>query len=640
MTVKPSRGTVVFFALLGAALVARYVAKQRDERVVSRDAPVTHTTRRLLRCVLGRGIERSLWPRPEGDDVRPWANTINTRLRLMVTRPQSDGWPQRCLPVAQRLTSRLAGSQFTAAYSAAHEAQRLLQDLGASSNSAVATAENGRLGIALATLSLEVIKASVGTEAGWMSAIANEPSDLASAELPNLPQGQTLPPSIDGATLAAPEWILFQDVNDRRAHSLLFRERGAPTDAVIGPGAPLRVSQANASATLLATDEADALLPLDTARPVPIALPLAARTGEHTIESWQHSKSANHHWFAYVSRGRAHIFSTPLVGATAWTERVSPALRDAPVAAIALVPEASAQPTTQSLTNIVDDSVLRVPAQPAQSEEVPAAMSAYVLRHGARGMSVERWHFTLPVEESAAQAPATANGNTNPANTATNANAALARDAVSRTMIENEGRSLQRPRAIACVSGSTVHFAVASDESYSFYRIANGASRSGDIPVARVGAMSGGRFELTCDERRSLLLVDAMGRPGAMLVYEGDREPQMLPVPLPTLTVQRSVDAAALVPGAILAFVRTPGAVRVFRSTDSTSWQSGALLAQLHPPVAPVPERPDLPSSPGYSLTISAVATYRERVAALGVGRGSLLRAVRFFSTDGGITWN
>jgi hypothetical protein len=445
--------------------------------------------------------------------------------------------------------------------------------------------------------------------------------------MPAIPQGQTLPPSIDGATLAAPEWVLFQDVSDRRAHSLLFRERGAPADAVLGPGAPLRVSQANATATLLATDEADSLLPLDTARPLPLALPLPVRSGEHTIDSWQHSKSANHRWFAYVSRGRAHIYSTPLVGATAWVDRLAPSLRDAPVAAIALVPEATAQPTAQSLTNVVDDSI-RVP--PAQSEEVPAAMSAYVLRHGAHGLSVERWHFAAPAEESAAQ----------PANTAPAATPVIARDLVQRTMIENEGRSLQRPRALACVSGSTVHFAVASDESYAFYRIANGASRSGDIPVARVGAMSGGRFELSCDERRSLLLVDAMGRPGAMLVYEGDREPQMLPVPLPTLTVPRSIDAAALVPGAVIAFVRTPGSVRVFRSTDVSSWQGGAILAQLLPPVPAVPERPDLPSSPGYALTVHAVATYRERVGVLAVGRGSLIRAVRFFSSDGGITWN
>lgn len=624
----------MFFALLGAGLIARYVFHQREERVVARDAPVTHTTRRLLRCVLGRGIERGLWPRPEGDDSRPWANSINARLRLLVSREQRAGWPQRCAPIAQRLTARLTGSQFTAAYSASLEAQRLIQDLGSSNSSAIATAENGRLGVALATLSIEVIKASVGTEAGWTSTIADEATDLADAEMPVIPQGQTLPPSIDGATLAAPEWVLFQDVSDRRAHSLLFRERGAPADAVLGPGAPMRVSQANASATLLATDEADSLLPLDTARPLPVVLPLPVRSGEHTVDSWQHSKSANHRWFAYVSRGRAHIYSTPLVGATAWVDRLSPALRDAPIAAIALVPEATAQPTVQAPTNIVDESI-RVSTP--QSDEVPASMSAYVLRHGANGMSVERWHFAASAEETAAQPASNGAATTNTAPAAT---AVLARDLVQRTMIENEGRSLQRPRALACVSGSTVHFAVASDESYAFYRIANGASRSGDIPVARVGAVSGGRFELSCDERRSLLLVDAMGRPGAMLVYEGDREPQLLPVPLPTLTVQRSVDAAALVPGAVIAFVRTPGSVRVFRSTDASSWQGGAILAQLLPPVAPVPERPDLPSSPGYTLTIHAVSTYRERVGVLAVGRGSLVRAVRFFSADGGITWN
>lgn len=628
MTVKPSRGTVLFFALLGLGLLTRYLLQRSEERTVARHAPVTHTTRRLLRCLLGRDIERALWPRPEGDDARPWAHTINARLRLLVTRPQRNGWPQRCEPIARRLVERIhADLQSPETYDTAIDVPRFIQLLGATHESAITTAENGRLGLALATVSIAVIKASVGTEAGWTSALAPEPTDLVDPDLPVIPHGQTLPPSVDGATLAAPEWVLYQDANDRRAHSLLFHERAAPTDTVLGPGAPLRVSPGTPSATLLATDEADALLPLDTSRPLPLALPLPVRNGAHTVDSWQHSKSANHRWFAYVSRGRAHIYSTPLVGATTWVDRLAPSLRDAPIAAIALVPEETEQRPVQARTNMdIDDAP--VAASSAQSDEVPAAMSAYVLRHGAHGLFVERWHFPAPSEQSTVRP------------SGDDANALLAPDPVQRTILASESRSLHRPRALACVSGSTVHFAVASDDSYAFYRIANRTSRSGDIPVARLGAMSGGRFELSCDEQRSLLLVDAVGHAGAMLVYDGEREPQVLRAPLPHLSVPHSVDAAALVPGAVLAFVRTPGSVRVFHSTDGSSWQGGTILAQLLPAVPPAPERPDLPGSPGYTLTVHAVSTYRERVGVLAVGRGSLVRVVRYFSSDGGITWN
>jgi hypothetical protein len=632
-TVKPSRGTVAFFALLGAGLVARYAMNRRDESVVARDAPVTHATRRLLRCVLGRDAERMLWPRPPGDDPRPWANAINARLRLMVASDQGDGWPGRCSPIAQRLTVRLAGAQFTAAYSAALEAQRAIAEMSASSMGAITAAENGRLGVALATISLEVIKANVGTESGWTSALAYESADLVAPNVRDVPLGVSLPPSADGVTLAAPEWVLFQDANDRRAHSLLFRDRAAPADAVIGPGAPLRVGN-NSTATLLATDDADALLPLESARPIPVELPLAARRGEHPIESWQSVKSANHRWFAYVSRGRLHVWSTPVVGATAWVERVPPSLQDVPVAGVALVAEpepaeASATQPTPALPAPID------PAAPAAArDEWPIGLTAYVLRHGARGVSVERWSFAKPTDESAV-APAN-----NPANAAARATPVAAREPVRRAVLESESRSSLRPRVLSCVSGTSAHFAVASDDSYAFYHIVNGASHSGDVPVARVGALSGGRFELSCDEQRSLLLVDALGRAGSMLVYQGEREPQILPVPLAALNVQRNVDAAALVPGAVLAFVRTPGSVRVLRSADASSWQGGALLAQLLPPVAPTPEHPEDPGSPGYSLVIGAVSTYRDRVAALGVGRGSRVRAVRYFSSDGGLTWH
>lgn len=637
MTVKPSRGTVVFFALLGAGLTARYAMNRRDDRVVQRDAPVTHATRRLLRCVLGRDAERMLWPRPADDDVRPWANAINARLRLMAANSQGDGWPSRCVPLATRVQGSLT-AQRMAPSGAFFEFTRQLTDMSASPMTAIAVAENGRLGAALASFSLEVIKSSVGTESGWTSALPYDATDLVSPRLSAPPLGHTLPPTVDGATLAAPEWVLYQDISDRRAHSLLFRERGAPADAVIAPGAPLRLSN-HPSATLLATDDGDLLLPLESARPTPLSLPNEVRAGEHTIESWQSVKSGGQRWFAYVSRGRLHVWSTPAAGATAWVERVPPALRDVPVAAIALV---AAPDPAEPATEPAGAAPAAPPEQGVIAPDASAALTAYILRHGARGTSLERWTFAPPADVATA-APATeANTAANPLPNALARGATVARDPVQRVVISTELVATPRGRALSCVSGTSAHFAVASDEGYLFYSVRAGRTTTGDLPLARLGALSGGRVELHCDERRALLFADTHGRPASMLLYEGEREPRLLPIPLPSLTVERAVDAVALVPGAVVAFVRTPGAVRVLRSTDGSSWSGGALLAQISAPTtgpSPVPDQPPVVINPGYSLSIGGVATYGERVAALGVGRGSLVRVVRYFSSDGGITW-
>jgi hypothetical protein len=628
MTVKPSRGTVIFFGLLAVALFARYANNRREDSIVARDAPLAHSTRRLLRCAIGRDAERMLWPRPSDDDPRPWAAKLNTHLRRVVSEPQGDSWPSRCVSLAQRVAAKLASTpNATAAHSAAAEVVRHLESLALSPTSAITVAENGRLGTALATLTIEVIKSTVGTESGWQSPLAHEATDLYPVRVARIPQGNTITPRADGATFAAPEWVLYQDANDRRAHSLLFRERGAPADAVLGAGAPLRVT--NAAAAMLATDEADALLPLEAVRSAPLQLPASVRTGEHIIESWQYAKSAGHRWFAYISRGRLHVWSTPANGAVSWVERVPATLQDTPVAAVALVatPESpEGQPTSA-------DSGVVINAEPTANAAAADATSfgvrAYLLRHGARGMSVEAWSFARPSEgsETPVARPAPQTG-------------AAPREMVTRQVLVTEGRPLSRARVRACVAGNTAHFVAASDDDYAFYRLdANGAV-NGDIPTARVGALSAGRFEFSCDEQRSLLLADAVGHSGAMLEYVGGREPRLLPTPLPSLAVQRTIDAAALVPGAVLAFVRTPGSVRVFSTTDSNTWVGGAPLAILEVATSPPPEQPEAPVNPGFAFSISAVSTFRERVGVLGVGRGSVIRAVRLFSTDSGRTWN
>jgi hypothetical protein len=635
-TVKPSRGTIAFFVLLGLGLTVRYGYNHREQAVVARDAPLTHSVRRLLRCVVGRDADQLLWPRPADDDTRVWAQRLNTRLRLAVTEHHSAQWPTRCVTMAQRVMDRLGASTVAnRSYSHAAESLRLLNSMTSSRATAIAITENGRLGVSLAQLALETIKSSIGSESGWTSPLPFEPMDLHPLHLAQPALGTALPRGADVATFAAPEWILYQDIADRRTHAMLFGPNGSPQDVVVGAGAPLRV-QNNGTSTLLASDDSDALLPLETRRPTPVQLPPAVRSGLHHIEGWQSVKSAGHRWFAYTDQGTAHVWSTP-EGSTRWEERIPVQFRDIPIAAIALVgePETSAPE-----------------AQPAAGAErngaPPVGVRAYVLRHAVHGVAFERWDFAPPAPAALAHAsaadaatPSSAELQNPPQLTAFSL-IASAQEPMRRTVLAAETVALHRPRARVCVSGTRAHFVVTADEAYAFFSASQYTARASSLLASRVGALSGGRVEFSCDGSRSLLLADVAGRPGALLQYDSDSdsEPRLMPIALPELTVERKVDAAALVPGGVVLLLRTPSSVRSFVSTDGHSWLGGTLLAALESPVISPPDHPEITASPGYTITINAMSTARNRVAALAVARGRSVRALRFTSEDGGLTWH
>ncbi len=650
-TVKPSRGTILFFGLLALGLTVRYGYNRHEQNVVSRDAPLTHSARRLLRCVLGRDADQLLWPRAPNDDVRPWAQTLNSRLRSIVTEHYSATWPAQCVPMAQRVAERLSSSNIGGrSYALAAESLRLLNSMTTSRNGAIAVAENGRLGVSLASLSLELIKASTGSESGWNSGLAYEPMDLFPVRSAQVPLGNALPRGADVSTFAAPEWILYQDIADRRTHAMLFRPSGAPLDVVVGPGAPLRVPN-NSGATLLASDDSDALLPLETSRPSPIALPPPVRSGLHHIQSWQSVKSNGHRWFAYTDEGRVHVWSVR-EGSSNWEERVPPQFQSIPVAAIALVGDQEAagpagtspNPPANTLANTLPGP-LAVGAANAAQEAV--GLRAYVLRYVVHGLALERWDFAPPATQPVAAVPAN--------NTAVAAvptviapgapQTALAvigntQEPLRRTVLSGETQSLHRPRIRVCVSETRVHFAVIADETYAFYSADVNDVHTGSLAATRTGALAGGRAEFSCDRQRSLLLADLAGRPGALVQYDGAGEPKLLSVPLPELTLDRRVDGAALVSGGVLAIVRTPSSVRSFVTVDGFSWQGGALIAALEDPTVSPVDHPEIPANPGYSVIVNAVSSYRDRVAALALARGRSSRAIRFTSDDSGITWH
>lgn len=651
-TVKPSRGTIFFFGLLGVGLLARYGFNKREQTVVARDAPLAHSARRLLRCVIGRDSDQLLWPAPENDDVRPWALALNTRLRAVVTEHYGPSWPSQCVPMAQRVTARLSASNATArTYSLATESLRLLNSMTNSRNDAIAIAENGALGMSLASLARELIKTSTGSESGWNSPLPFESMDLHPLRVAQLPLGNALPRGADGAMFAAPEWVLYQDIADRRAHALLFRANTTPLDVVLGQGAPLRLPSTNSTATLLASDDSDALLPLETARPTPIALPPPVRSGAHQLQTWQSVKGGGHRWLAYTDDGHVHIWSAR-EGSTTWEERVPAQFRDIPVAAIALVGEQSPDQTTGlGTTQPPNAAQLAVGALidrrgPVNGQADPSAnivLRAYVLRYIVHGLSLERWDISAPPEPTLITAN---NSGTTPPNTAP---APVARNAPDitesfqpfhRTVLSSETQSLHRPRIRTCTSGTRAHYAVIADETYAFYSVDQNDVHTTTLTASRVGALTGGRIEFSCDERRSLLLVDVVGRPGALIQYDGHDEAQIINSALPEISVERRIDAAALVTGGVLVFLRTPSSIRAFVTTDGHHWQGGALLAALEAPVPARPEHPEIPANPGYSVVINAVAAYRDRVAALAVARGHSVRALRFSSDDGGITWH
>ncbi|MDP3276219.1 MAG: hypothetical protein Q8Q09_13550 [Deltaproteobacteria bacterium] len=611
LTVRPSRGTVAFFVLLGLGLTGRHLFAKREQSIVERDAPLAHGARRVLRCVVGQDADRLLWPRPAGDDSRLWAAVINRRLSLMVTQTQqTPGWPRNCVPIAQRLAQQLAGSsEGTRAYPHSVTALRFLTTLARSSDDAITVADNGSLGTALADMSIAILAASAGAEVAWTSQLPNEFNDLRSPVLTVTPVGQALPRTADGLTFAAPDWLLYQDATDRRAHALLFREQRV-TDVVLGPGAPLRVL-AGRDATLFATDEADDLLTLDVARPQPVALPEPLRDGRFRIDQWQSVRSGESRWFAAISTGQMRLWSTPTATAQ-WVERSRPETHSEALAGIALLPLQS--PPATPATRAAD------PLASAPQTAAPEGVTAFVLRHGARGVFVEQWDHTLAPDPTAPSV--------------------LLSQPVRRTTLLSETRPLVRPEVRSCVSGSTAHFVVLSDDWIVFYRVHNGRVDASDMPTQRVGARSTGRLDFSCSGSRALLLVDLVGRVGAMVLRdETSREPQLLPFPLPQLTATRSIDAAVLVHQGVLSIQRTPGSIRAFIYARDR-WTGGSLLATQEPPTSPTAESPNTPQSPGYSLAIHAISAFGTRVAVLGLGQGRLVRAVRLASDDGGVTWH
>jgi hypothetical protein len=593
-TIKPNRGTVAFFVLLTLGLIARFVWGRHEQFLAQRDGPPAHTTRRLLRCVLGRDAQRLLSPRPADNSPAPWAEKITARLRHTITvQAHWDAhWPARCAPLAERLATRLSGSGETA--HAAQLAQTVRGSLAAAAGDrlrALELVESGTLGTQLAALALEVIALSAGAESGWDSDLRYEPTDLHPLRLARPPEPVALPADADYATLALPDLVLYQSALDRRLHVVTFDARGlVRADRAIGRGAPVRGS-AREGAVLVANDAGDAVF-LPGGEPsqlVPVPPPLL--DGTERLGEWQVALTPGYLWLLSHDGDTLHLRTTPRSGEPRWSE-------------VAL-PQAWAMQT-------VGGDLLA-----AQGD----AVDVLALRRGVTDVGLERQRVTaLPA------------GPVAPADTA--------RRAVRRTTPPAPPEALPvrwsvfSPFHRTCAAGATRYFLVASEyDGLSVVSVTRDGATRAELRYSEMGALAG-RYELTCNEQGALLFADFAGHPGTLVYFPaGATQPVMVAPPRFGYGV-RVVGGALTASHGIVALVSNHATLRAYQWPHvGGAWRGGALVADL---VRPAPNTPD----EEHTLEVFAVASDRDQVAVLAwVRDGARHYVARLASRDGGATW-
>ena len=180
--VKPSRWTYFFFGGLFLVFVGRFVWNRREQVAFVQEAPIAHTTRRLLRCVLGRDVQRMLEDRGNaaGNNVVPsWNDKIEDRLRRIAATYASNDWPSRCLPMAEHLEVRLVSEAHAMrAHQAASDVRQTLARSATSQLTLLRDVESGSLASSLASLAYEVSGLTAGAEEGWNSPLGETATDL------------------------------------------------------------------------------------------------------------------------------------------------------------------------------------------------------------------------------------------------------------------------------------------------------------------------------------------------------------------------------------------------------------------------------------------------------------------------------
>jgi hypothetical protein len=587
LTVKPSRGTVVFFGLLVAGLLIRYGWGRHEEALAVRDSPPAHDARRLLRCTLGRAADRSLGARPGGDDRgQTWARTIAARLQRIVSSPGAEAQLGRCAPLAARLAPRLLGRAETQrAGQLALSAARTLQLAGADRLAAIESIERGDLPYQLAGLAYEISGLSDGALAGWTSPLPPESTDLWPIPAVGPPHGAVIGGNVEYATFAMPDLVLYQSVADRRLHAVTFdaAER-VRSDRAIGPGAPVRGAWRD-GAVLVASDEGDAVF-LPGGEPAQLVpLPDAVRRGAERADDWQVAFTPAALWLLTNDDGALRVRTTPRAGAVRWSDPVATIGATDAMAGAVLAPEPGGQ------------EAVRVTA----------------LRRGAQGIWLEQYVVTAsggaPVGTSARAgastaaptAPAAA-GSPSATATAAPTEAPGATYALSGPTVIAREWPAYAPQVTTCSAGATRYVVLVSGSGISVVHVAGDRASRQDAPFAAVGVPAGGRFEVQCSDRGVLLDADMVGRPNTLVYFDNEASEAAVLLPPHFAPGTHVLGGALTANGTVVALVAGMSARTYYTTDRGLHWAGGDLVS--------------LPSENAV-LDVSAMAAQDNQVAVL-----------------------
>lgn len=602
MTVKPSRGTVVFFLLLGLGLLVRYGLRQRDEGLLRRDTPRTETARRLYRCMLGNDIQRALWPRPE--DATPWETVIAGRLHFSAMAHYEAGvWPSRCVPLLDRLLSQLGVSRDDR--SALTQGMQLRYQLNQAAQSRMAlleAVENRTLARSLAQLALSVSALSDGAQDTWAQGLPPAPTDLAPRREQTQAHPQFFPEMADSTTLSQPDLALFQNAAEGRLHSVLFDAQGRMrSDRALGDGAPVR--GAREGAVRVAADATEQLY-LPAGQPSQLVpLPEPYRSGARELGEWQWAQTATTLWLFGIERGALSAWRTPREGLPRWESLSLPA-------------------------ELTDGTVVGVLPQDAPAET--EGLDLVVLRRtsdteGSTVVRVERWSRVVALP---APPPAPAPGRA--------ARATRPNTAPPAAPVRLDEWAAFHPRVRYCSAGNVRYALVGADDGMNLVRLAGSEVSRRFWVFSDAEVPSGNRLELSCQRDGALVFMDLARERGVLWSWTASASERGLVRSPPRFGVEPQVVAAVLTETqGILALVSNRQTVRSFFTRDLGATWTGGDLVLLQSPRNVV--RFDAEDSQ-YELRTSSAEGDRVGILADAIV-GRRVFTVWLGSHDGGRTW-
>jgi hypothetical protein len=535
--VRPSKWTYFFFGGLALTLVGRFVWSRREQVQFVHDAPLAHTTRRLLRCMVGRDVQRMLGDRSTAratEGTPGWSDRIEDRLRRIASAHANDEWPSRCVPIAERLETRL-GMELHAqrAQRAALDVRGYLTAGSARRIEFIRVVESGDLANALATLAYEVSGLTSAAEEGWSSPLGNASTDLYPVDTVSFPHARAVAVGGESAALVMPDLLVYQSVADRRFHRVTFDASEVPTDRDVGRGAPVVVDQRGGT-VLVSSNEGDSVfVPYGEPAPlVPLAEPV--RRGAERVDGWSTYSTEESLAWIDVSNGFVHLRATPRSGEVQWRDVGTFGAQDRVFGAVLL---------------------------PHEFDRVRVAM----LERGANSLSLAIRTVAL----DGTGAPADGG------------------EEISRP--GGEWLTFD-PHMRVCESETARH--VLLHDAYGMRAIrfdATGAVATQDMRFERLGAIADRRFEWHCNETHALLFADFEQRNEAMVIFDyGEGAPHV--VRAPTFGHNPHTTGAALTRDRLVVAVANDATVRAYDtpigeslfavSEDSiVTWTGGTLLA-------------------------------------------------------------